>query len=325
VKAAWRRLVAFVDEREDPAALAVCRILIGVAVFTHVVNTLATGAASIAWVRVADGGVVVDERWLAPIGATYAHVVAVAVVCCAAAVCFALGLFTRPSLFVLWLTYRALTGLNREYAGGYDPLIIDILVPLFFSGCGAALSVDALRRRRRGLAAADTARWPRVVLVCQLAFLYGGTALMKASAGWVPGGSATALWLFLHSPTWTRFAVDALPSWLFPLTQVATTTTWLFEISTPLVVIAVLVAERAPHTRRARRVRMLRNAWIAYAVALHIGIEALMEVGPFLLSTCALFACAFRPDEWRAFFTRATAALRAVGRRSAGDRSRAST
>ena len=110
----------------------------------------------------------------------------------------------------------------------------------------------------------------------------------------MPGGDASSLWLFLHEPTWTRFAVDALPSWLFPITQVATTLTWLFEITAPVVVLMIL----------AGRLRRARWAWLAFGVVLHAGIELFMEVGPFLPFMLALYACVVAPADWRAVFAR---------------------
>lgn len=308
--AAWRALIAFVEDREDPAAVALARIVVCTGLWTHMAEGLVTGGSAFVWSRAPDG-IAAGDGWLSVIGgATPAHVVGVCVVCMVSAFMASIGWLTKPSLFVAWLTFRALCGLNGIVDAGYDGLMLDVMVPLFLSGCDRAFSVDAWRRRAREPEPVLVARWPRMLLVMQIGLLYGGTALMKASAGWVPGGSASALWFILHQPPWTRFFVEtSLPLWLYPLTQLATTTTWLFEVMGPLFVVAVFLRERPSGSSGGRLKRLLdrvhfREAWLAYGIALHVGIEVTMEVGAFFLATMALYVCALRPREWRALLAR---------------------
>src|SRR5690606_22213622 len=78
----------------------------------------------------------------------------------------------------------------------------------------------------------------------QLALLYLGSGITKASSSWIPGGDASALWYILQQPMWAR--LSSLPLWAYPLTQIATTTTWIFEVAGPLLFIAFLLEESEP-------------------------------------------------------------------------------
>lgn len=294
MRARWASLVSFLNEREDPRSLALVRILACTTVALHFGRFLLSGAADFALLHQERGGMSATHGWLAPLGGAEPWMIALlGAACCAAATLGALGLFTRPALLVTWAAVRALSSLNDEAKGSYDGLLIDTLFLLLLSGCGRALSLDArLFGTQRGLAP----RWPRVLLVMQLGLLYLGSALNKGSLGWVPGGDASALWYILQQPTWARFA--SLPLWSYPLTQVATTTVWIFELAGPLFVLAWVLRETRPRGRALgalkrglERARFL-ELYLAFGLAMHLGIEALMEVGPFSFAALALYPAA---------------------------------
>ena len=307
MSARWSSLVAFLNEREDPLPLALARVIACTTVALHFGRFLVSGAAEFALLHQDRGGMSVTDGWLEPVGgAERDDHPRLGAACCLAATLGALGLFTRPALFVTWAGVRALSSLNDEAKGSYDGLLIDTLFLLMLSGCGRALSLDArlFPRPERGLAP----RWPRVLLVVQLGLLYLGSALNKGSLGWVPGGDASALWYILQQPTWARIA--SLPLWAYPLTQVATTSVWLFELSGPLFVLAWLLRETSPRgrvlgamKRGLDRVRFL-ELYLAFGLAMHIGIEALMEVGPFCFAALALYPAAIAPERLRSSLSR---------------------
>lgn len=300
----WARLIALVEQREDASSLALTRIVAGTTLFAHLVHLLWTGAATFAWVEPAGLGFANRPGLLAYVGGgTVSNVVALTCVCATASLLVALGLLTRASILVAWLSFRALLELNSEARSGYDSLLVNTLFLLLLSGCGRALSLDALIFQKARL----VARWPRMLLVFQIGILYGGTALMKASNGWVPGGDADALWFILHQPMWSRLI--ELPAWSFLLTQIATTLTWLWELSGPLFAVSVWLREAEPTSRKLAwckrvldRVRF-RELWLVAGVGVHLGIEVSMEVGAFSGASLALYFCAVRPDEWRALLT----------------------
>jgi uncharacterized membrane protein YphA (DoxX/SURF4 family) len=321
MKARWLALVAFLNAREDPIGLALARIVLCTTLAAHVTRFLASGAAELAFLPHDHGGLSGDPGWLEPVGVSEASITALAVACIVAALAGALGIATRPALVVLWLSFRALSSLNSEAKGSYDALLIDTLFVLMLSGCGRALSLDA---RFFASAPRTSSRWPRTLLVVQLGSLYFGSALVKASSGWVPGGDASALWYILQQPTWARF--PTLPLWAYPLTQVATTLVWLFEISAPLFVLAALLRETAPSgrvlaaTKRALDRARFLELYLAFGLLMHLGIEATMEVGPFSFAALALYPAALAPERWRRWMDAVRARFEVIARRPATDR-----
>jgi hypothetical protein len=299
----WQRIVAFGQEREEGTSLALTRIAVCTTLAAHFIRLVYTGGAELAWTAPEYGGFASRPGYLEHVGGnTPGAVLALCGVVIVASLMGALGLFTRASLLVAFLAFRACTEMNGEARSGYDSLIVNMLFLLIISGCGRALSLDARIFKKPTL----VSRWPRMLFVFQIALIYGGTALMKGSAGWVPGGDADALWFILHQPMWSRFA--ELPSWSFFLSQVATTTTWLWELSGPLFAVSVWLRESPPTKskfwmRVARvldRVRF-RELWLLGGLGIHLGIELFMEVGVFSPASVSLYFCAIRPDEWRAF------------------------
>ena len=165
---------------------------------------------------------------------------------------------------------------------------------------GKALSLDARLRGKGGPAQ----RWGRFLLVFQLGLLYIGTGITKVSASWVPGGAADALWYILQQPTWARF--PELPLWTFPLTQAATTMTWFYEVSGPIFFFAAVLGDVEPEKRWLKRLKAFFArtrfvyVYLAFGLAMHVGIELTMEVGPFSLAALALYPAALGPARLRA-------------------------
>ena len=140
----------------------------------------------------------------------------------------------------------------------------------------------------------------------QLVLLYFTTALQKVSASWIPFGPMDALWYILQQPTWQKHDMQWLAPF-FPLTQLATLTTWLFEMGSPLLLLAMWyrrTPDRAGRLRRLFARAHFRTSYLALGLALHLGIWATLEVGPFLGGILALYAACFSPAEWRAFAVR---------------------
>ncbi len=295
----WSRWVALLDRREPATSLAICRIVIGIAVCSHLLWMLWLGVDQLAWTDLASGGMrALEPGWLGHVGGlTPFNIRALTLLTAAAAALMAIGATTTWIVPIVWIGWRTLADLNSHAGGAYDELIKNILLILMVSGCGRALSVDAWRGKT-GLVPA----WPRYVLSFQLALMYWSCGMQKVSAGWVPGGSADALWYILQQPTWQRIRMEWLAP-AYPLTQAATLGTWLFEQSAPLLIVAAWF--RDTRTRggwlRATFNRLDLRSWVLVAgVGMHVGIEATMEVGAFSLASLSLYACFYHPDEWRA-------------------------
>ena len=157
------------------------------------------------------------------------------------------------------------------------------------------------------------------MLIFQIVLVYWTTGVQKLSIGWWPPpfGTLDAIWYILQQPTWIRFPTLEWATPLFRFTQAVTLTTWLFENSAPL----LLVAFWYRFTRdRPGRVRAWFNAplrgltrwlwpraleldyrlcYLALGLSMHLGIWLLMEVGPFLNSVLVCYACCITPAEWR--------------------------
>jgi hypothetical protein len=281
-----------------------------------------SGAGAACWVHVSHGGarsVTVPEWLFALGGATPFNVYALIFVGAVSSALMTLGIYTRVSVALTYFCFRTLSLLNDMAGGSSDDLLLNGLFILMFSGCGRALSVDYLQRRRDDPnAPTDAPAWPRYVLIFQIITVYWTTGIQKISNAWWPPplGSADALWFILQDPNWNRYLISAqtlLP--FYRVTQLATAVTWLFENSG----LVLLLAYWFRHTReRPGRVRAFFNAplkrfwpnvdfrliYLAVGFGMHFGIWVLMEVGPFMNAVLVCYACCITPAEWRAVFER---------------------
>ena len=289
--------------REPAHAVAVIRIVYGIAFAAHFANLLRTGVWRWVWLPPDQGGLVplVHGRLEALVAVTATSVQATIWVAMICAVLLALGVATPLANLGLVVTFAALHELGPNAGGSYDHLGGAVLWVLLFSGAGGAWSVDAWLRRRRGLAEADAPAGIRWLLVWQLVCMYDSTAWHKLSASWLPLGNMDALWYILQQPTWQRGNMEWLAP-LYPLTRLGTFGTWCFEHLSP----ALLLAAWYRHSRlRAGWLRAQFNRvdwrlpYLFAGVVLHLGIEATMEVGAFTPLTLGLYAACFSGDEVR--------------------------
>jgi hypothetical protein len=310
----WRRWVALLDRREDAASLAICRIVAGSVVLHHLLVMAWTGVGMAVWVDKRFGGVrSLDPGLLSHVGGcTPLNVGLLLGIAIVASAFLTAGLFTRWAAVLTWFAFRTLSVTNDQAGGASDDLLINVLFLLMLSDSGGALSLDA---RRRG-GPRDAPAWPRYLIVGQLALMYWMTALQKVSAGWIPGGPADALWYILQQPTWQRIDMRwAAP--LYPLTQIATIVTWLFEQSAPLFLLAFwfrLTRERPGRVRAFFNRIDFRRCYLLLGFVLHLGIWSTMEVGPFLGAVLSCYACCVTPAEWRRFLAWSSERLRTGAR-----------
>lgn len=303
--AAWRRWVALLDRREDATSLALARMLTAAIVAAHLSNVLRTGSWRWVWVDDSYGGLrSLDAGWLDRFGGlTPENVQGLTVATLIAAICMFVGAGTRIAVLAVWFGFGTLADLNGHAGGSYDELLKNVLFLLLLSGCGAALSLD----RRLGISKSEAVpAWPRWLLIFQLVLMYWTTALQKLSSSWVPFGELDALWYILWQPTWQRFPLPlATNTWLYPITQLATLSVWIFEQAAPLLLLAYWyreTRERGGWLRGVFNSKDFRGKFLLFGVGMHFGIEALMEVGQFSWATMILYVACFHPDEWRGFF-----------------------
>ena len=329
---AWARFVAACSAREDPLPLALVRIALMAVVLWDLAWTGIYGLPPLLWGPTDVGGTVrLDALASAPSilrllpassaaawGAPVAWALFVAVV--ASASTFGAGLFTRTSGLLFVLLYAQTQILNDGSDRGIDRLIRIVVLVLVCSGAGRRLSIDAWRRTGslRGEGATGLA-WPRYFLVFELTLVYVAAGMEKFALDWFPWGGASALFVILQDPVLATsdFAWLASP-WVYPLTQLGTMGTLLWEWTFFLVPLALYYQAtrcRPGRVRAAFNALDVRMIYVVVGVTFHVLLGATLHLGIFPAAMLAMYPIFFRAEEIGA------AARRVVGgRRAAGDR-----
>lgn len=209
----------------------------------------------------------------------------------AATIAFMLGWRTRIMGVVVWLGVLCFLNRNPNVKNGGDDVQQLIIFLLMFSPCGAALSLDQLRRRKklRALGKGDVCEpvyikpWALRLFQIQLCVLYFTTGIAKlgaygldfASNAWWNG---TALHYVLNDITLTRWPFAQVPQPLW-MTAILTYISVWWETLFPFLII----------WKRTRK-------WALYfGLLFHIGIYIMIEVGWFSFYTMTVYA-AFIPS-----------------------------
>jgi len=301
---AWRAWSRLWDEREPATAQALVRILVAVVLLGDLLDAYRLGLVEAVWAPPPDGmghgagkhlwsmrwfGISTDTTWLLWSGA---------VGCCLA---LAIGLFTRVAAvgFVLLSAQLALVAPDSDR--GIDVAMRAIVLILAVSHCHARWSVDAWIRRRifRRPFAELVPAWPRYLLLAQVIWIYFSGGHNKSQPEWYPTGGFAALSNALSDPHFARFSSDWVP-YVFPIPQIATALTMMFELGAPLVLLFLYFEATAERPGRLRRICVrfhLRHAWIAIGVGFHLGIALLMQLGIFPWGMLACYPVMFRTVE----------------------------
>jgi hypothetical protein len=300
----WGRWVALLAEREAGTALALFRIACGLSLLYSVGSVALHGMVPVIWLPPGEGFATTREGpWLFQQfgGLTPTTAWLTVTVTLLAGLLLVLGGGGRLTALLALQAYMILTSLNVNAVGGYDWLLTNALWLLVLGRATATLSLDC--RLRTGLWRSDepVSAWPRYVAVYQIVLVYWSTGLHKVSRAWTPAGGFSALYYILQEPTWQRWDMTWLAH-VYPLTQLATATTWLWELTAPLLLLVLWYRRTAGRPGRLRALcnRLpLRGLWVAVGLGVHLGILLLMDVGPFSLVALCYYPCLFRPDEWQ--------------------------
>ena len=300
MRSVWLRWVALLDNREGPESLAAARIVVGATVLLTLAHAWWSGAAAF-WIATADGGVGATEPGVLALvgGLTGRNVGALLIVGIAGSALLTVGRYTRAAALVTWLCFRTLAFSNPLSGGSGDDVVSNALLIVLLSSAGRAWSLDALRTP----GGATVPAWPRYLAIGQLVTIYLSAGWHKASGAWMPFGSLDAIWYVVHNPIWQRGTLPLEGDLVGRLSQLATFTTWLFEISSPLLLLAFYfraTAERPGLLRRWFNRLDFRAKYLAVGFCLHFGIELTLEVGTFFGGMMALYAACLHPEEWRA-------------------------
>ena len=310
------------NHREQPTVLALLRIGIGCILLIDFGRAALHGVVEQLWAPDGMGGLAAkvasreppvmlyELMPLDPSTAWIAYGVLVT-----ALIFFTLGLGTRGAALVALVTYAMLAKVLPLSDRGIDLMMRNVLLVLALSQCGARWSLDA--RLRTGSwhgDGQDVPAWPRHLLILQLVVMYFLAGVQKTALSWTPLGGYSALYLVLQDPHIARFDMSWLAGGAYPLTQLATAATHIFEWTIPVVLLAYhyRVTRDRPGRLRAWCNRWNPHwAWIALGAALHLGIWMTMDIGIFPWAMLLLYPAWFHPDE----LSRAWSKLR--GRRAA--------
>jgi hypothetical protein len=299
----WQRWRGWLAQRERATTLALFRVLVSAILITSLLSAAWAGVVELIWVDSSQGGMLAlgSGNWLVALlgGPTPRVVWSLFGVALTGASCALVGWGGRWVLLPTLQAFIGLRSLNSSASGGYDSMICIALWLLLLSECNATLSVDAWRRHGRVFTEHLVPAWPRYLLILQLVVIYTATGLQKVSLSWTPMGGYTALYYVLHDPTWLRF--DAEAHWLpVPLLRLATAISWHWEQLTILLLPTFYfrATRGQPGKLRAAFNRWdLRLPWAVIGVALHLGIFALIDVGPFSFISLAYYVNLFTPGE----------------------------
>jgi hypothetical protein len=288
---------------ERGTSIALFRIAMGLCVVWTVGSVVASGVVDPLWLDRAHGGI----RHLRPTGVlawlggatpTVVHSVTAASLVLGAALVVGLG--GRLTALLAVVLVGPLTGLNGDAGGSYDLLLRNGLWLLVLAPTTTTLSLDCRMRTGRWTSDEPVGVWARGLIAFQLVLMYTSTGLQKVSAYWTPGGDFSALYYILQQPSWHRFDMS-WAAYVFPLTQLATAITWLWEVGNPLLLLAVWAAHdpSRPGRLRAWTNRLhVRAVFVGLGLVMHTSLLVLMDVGPFGPLSLAFYAALYRPDEW---------------------------
>ncbi|MCB9744656.1 MAG: hypothetical protein H6741_08570 [Alphaproteobacteria bacterium] len=301
----WARWIQAVTAKEEASTLAMLRIALGLCALGTVLTVVSHGLVEAIWLPAELGG----YRDRMHPGFFFEHVPlntgtlwATLAASLLSSALLAAGLGGRVMAFITLQTTMAVTDINGHTGGSYDELLTCGLWLLVLADSTRTLSLDCRLRTGRWTDDTPVYAFPRWLMLYQLLLAYGSTGSQKVSAYWTPVGGYSALYYILQQPSWHRFDMSWLAP-LYPLTQLATLTTWLFEITAPLMLLVMwyrATPERPGRLRRWSNRLRLRRLFMAFGVSLHLGVFALMEVGPFSWITLSFYLAFIDPEEWRA-------------------------
>ena len=321
----WRRWVGLLATREVATSLALVRVATGLSMLYAIASVVGADLVGGLWLDAEFGGIrsYRAHPWLIELlgGPTPAVIWSLVGAIFAGSFGLILGVLPRVSALVVLQSHLALTWLNGQAGGSYDDLFGNMLFLLMLADSSATLSLTCRLRTGRWTSRRLVASWPRWLMVSQLVIMYLSTGTHKLSVYWVPGGDLSALYYILQQPSWQRWDMSWV-AWAFPLTQLATLSTWFFENGSPLLILAFWYR----HTRtRPGRLRALfnridfRTLFALFGLGLHLGIMVLMDVGPFSIITLSFYIALYSPDElhrWVGWLAARLPAISASGRRS---------
>ena len=195
-----------------------------------------------------------------------------------AALCLALGIFSRASAIVAGVLHLCAVKSSGALTYGFDNLTTSALFYLAMAPLPDRLALEAAWRRRRASRSELHGFFRRLLQVhlC-LVYLFGGIA-KAAGPGWWDGSS---IWRAMIRPPFNVVAPEILLHWrqLFPAIGISV---FILETGYP-----VFMA-----------IKRTRPVWLAAILLMHIAIGLFMGMYLFALVMIVLNLAAFWPGDW---------------------------
>lgn len=301
----WARWVAFTSRTETGTTLAAFRVAIGLCLALNVAMVLRADLVDALWVDVAHGGMsALQPGWLVTAlgGATPAVMRPLAWVTLGSGLVLAAGFGGRLTAFAALQLLMATADVNPLAGGSYDELLQNALWLCVLGDTTATHSVDCRLRTGSWTSDRPVGLWARYLVVFQLVLMCASTGAQKVSAYWTPGGDFSALYYILQQPGWQRGDMRWLahPA-LFPLTQLGTAVSWVWEVTAPVWGLAFHARATPGALGRfgalCTRLRLV-EVYAGLGVVFHVTVAALMDVGPFTPITLAFYLALVPPEAW---------------------------
>jgi len=309
IKRLWYGWVELLSRKETGEAFAIFRILCGFGILFNIGSVVMADIVDLIWIDAAHGGYrsLYPSSWSVKyFGGPNPKVIWTLVsLSLASGVALIIGIGGRFTALVATQCVLATTMINGHAMGSYGALLGNGLWILVFGRSTATFSLDCRLRTGSWRSDEHIMAWPRYMAVFQLVALYFSTGIHKVSAYWTPAGGFSALYYIMQQPSWHRSDMLWLAN-VYPLTQIATATTWFWEVTWPIVLLAAYfrsTSREYPGFIRRQFNRIdLRLVYGGLGLCIHIGIFVFLEVGAFSWIALSFYPCLFKSEELKAFW-----------------------
>lgn len=291
----WQAWVRVFTRKEDPCLLAAFRIGIGLSVLVLLSMALFSGVVEMVWLDRAYGGIfrIGDGTPLISFlgGPKPVVIWTVIALSFASGLALMVGFLGKVSAFLALQGILALSDLNFHAPGGGATLLLtNALWLLVLSRSSTTWSIDCYLKTNSLSTNTPVPAWPRYLAVVQILLCYFCTGIQKVSIHWLPGGDFSALYYILMQPAWQRFDTSFL-AFVFPLTQIATVSVWLWEIAAPLWGISLCLFATAKSEILRRMANVTRWSFFFVGIIFHVLIHVFMDIGVFSLVSLSYYPC----------------------------------
>jgi vitamin K-dependent gamma-carboxylase len=282
------RLLERCNAPRDGAGLGAFRLLFGALLCFSVARFWAYGWIDELYVQPSFHFTYFGFGWVRPwpgLG-MYVHFAVMAL----AALCLCVGVASRLSALIFFLTFTYAELIEKASYLNHYYFVSLVSLLLATMPCGAAFSVDAIWRHRRGLPRLDARAWCYGVLRAQVGLLYFFAGLAKLNGDWLLAAEPLGTWLALHAET------PLIGPWLASRAgaYVASYAGAAFDLSIPIWL----------------SWRRSRPAAYAVVVVFHVGVWLLFPIGVFSWVMIVATTLFFDPGWPRRWLERASTAVR---------------